>query len=221
MGINDSETGAAQTAQTNLPTESTAPKDLGTIAKEIVATQTAFFFWGVCAHGTKFPNNLSNPVGGDEVIAGGSDVDQKYYGKTVYDYDPKAPFLHYAGNIERSAFPDVRTNSKTIVLSHIPSEIPNMDEVVISGKSETTNDRSDSITFTLIERISSSSAKTLFETLKENPEFFEIFYQTVFPDLDSSKEGYDGLWRLFADKIVLLEQGQLEQLARLNPAKPN
>lgn len=197
-----------------------AHKDFNAHAAEIASTQTAWFFWGICARGTKFPVGPVCEASGADVTSGGLAVDQVRYAKTALHYSSDIPLLYYATHITRRAFPE-DNNPETIVLSHIPSAIPGGDEVVISGRSATLDNRSSSSPYTIIQRIRSGSAKDLFQTLRTNPTFFETYYKTAFPGLDSDKDGYNGLWRLVVNKLLLLEPEQLEELAKTNPAKPN
>lgn len=197
-----------------------AHKDFNAHAAEIASTQTAWFFWGICARGTKFSVGPVCEASGADVTSGGLAVDQIRYAKTALHYSSDIPLLYYATHIARRAFPE-DNNPETIVLSHISSSIPDIDEVVISGRSATLDNRSSSSPYTLIQRIRSSSAKDLFQTLRTNPTFFETYYKTAFSELDSDKAGYTGLWRLLANKLIVLESEQLNELAKTNPAKLN
>lgn len=195
-------------------------KDFNIHAKEIVSTQTAWFFFGICARGTKFPDGTICNDSGADVTAGGLAEDQKRYYKTALHYSADTPLLYYAAHIATRAFP-ADNNSETIVLSHIQSSAPGIDEVVISGRSATLDVRGSTSPYVFIQRIRSGSAKDLFQTLRKNPTFFEIYYKTAFPELDSGKGEYNGLWRFLAHKLILLEPEQLEELAKTNPAKPS
>lgn len=188
------------------------------LANEIIAKRTAWFFHGICARGTNFPDGTISKDSAADVTAGGSQENQIRYADTALRYSPKVPLLYYACHIF-SAARLRNSDHNLIVLSRVPSEIPGIDEVVINGHSGTVDTRSDKVEYSLIQRIDSSSSQKLFDLIKEAPGFFERFYQTAFPGLDSAKDDSNGLYRFLASELILIEPPQLEAFAKGHPAK--
>lgn len=204
-----------------LSDETSPSKDRESIllAKEIVQSRTAWTFKGICAKGTNYPDGTKNKDSGRDVTGSGSGKDPQRYYKSALHFDPSDPLLFYAANIHNKAYPkDEESNSVCITRS--PSITEGVDEVVIAGKCATEDNRSISANFILIQRLDKDQTDRLFNELRRNPNFFEIFFKESFPGMDSSNEGYDGLYRYLADRIILLEQKELTEISQKYPATP-
>lgn len=188
------------------------------LADEILAARSAWFFHGICARGTRFPDGSVSKDSGADVTAAGSAKNQIRYADTALSYSPKVPLLYYACHILYAArLGD--SDRKPIVLSRVPSEISGIDEVVINGTGGTMDTRSTGVGYYLIQRINSESTRKLFDKIKTATGFFERFYQAAFPGLDSAKDSYNGLYRLLTDQLILLEPSRLEIFAKAHPAE--
>lgn len=197
-------------------------RDISDIAKEILEKRTAWYFKGICATGTKYPDGKNTAPGAD-VTGGGSDA-SKYYGETGH-YSEKVPQLFYASTILDKAYPEngdpSTSDPKTVVLSRVTSKVEGEDEIVIAGKCATLDSRGSTAPFVLTQRVNHDLAGQLMETIRENPNSFDEFLKTTFPGMDSSKENYDGLYRMMADKLILLDSDKIREFATKFPAKPD
>lgn len=193
------------------------------IAQQIFENKTAWFFTGRCAHGTHYPDGTSNQRTDSEQVGGGNEANKYHY--EADHYSPKVPLLFYATHILDQAYPKNKDllvdDPKSVVLARVPSRIEGEDEIVITGKSASLDDRLEMVPYRLTQRVNSDLVKSLMDAIKENPNSFNEVFRIFFPGMDSSKENYDGLYRLIADKLILLEPEQVKELAEQYPAQPS
>lgn len=206
------------------------PKEAAQLfAKELLKSRTSWFFFGKTARNTKYPDGTMNPAGGGEFTAGGVPADQHRYRDTAMNYDQAVSTLYYAFHLLNSTANAPKAKEiegatwralPWIVVARCPSSVPGVDELVIHGYSASTDSRGSSV-YTLIQRIGSTDVQKLFDRMKVDPAFFEVFYQAAFPGMDSAKNQYNGLYRVPARELVLVEVNDLEALVKQYPPTIN
>ncbi|MBU0576450.1 hypothetical protein KJ654_02195, partial [Patescibacteria group bacterium] len=197
------------------------------LAEEILKSRTDWFFYGICANNTPFPDGTRSRSTGTEMISGGSSskIQQSYYDSTAH-FDPIIPLLYFSyhalDNVcdlpQVKNFPGASSRALPwIVLADVPSVYSNVSELVITGYNKYPDSRG-SGRYLLIQRISSSATKELVTEIQQRPQFLEIFYQKSFPGLDSQAAAYTGLYRLKAHTLYLLEPPLLEDFSKKYPS---
>lgn len=198
-------------------------RDTSEIAYQIFKNKTAWFFTGRCAVGTKYPDGTTNTDTSSGQTGAGNEASQ--YHHEADHFSPNVPQLFYAMHILDKAYPensDPRIDDpKSIVLARVPSKIAGEDEIVITGKSASLDDRDEMVPYKITQRVNSDLAKSLMEALKENPNSLNEVLRIFFPGMDSTKDGYNGLYRLVASNLILLEPEQLKTFAEQYPPQPS
>lgn len=203
-------------------TNPNAEKDPALLAKEIIDSRTAWYFRGRCARGTQYPDGQTNKdQGSDETGAGNNGEEARYYNRSTSHIDVTRPNLFFAANLLDASSPSGSEDPETLVVAKTASKEVGYDEIIITGKFAIVDDRSSTARYHLVSRIKSEEAIKLYGKLKEDPNFIDTFIKTSFPDIDSSKEEYNGLYRLVAKKLAILDDTQLNELSEKYEAKPS
>ena len=198
-------------------------KDPILLAQEIVDTRTAWYFRGRCANGTRYPDGQTNPdSGSDETGAGNNGPESRYYNGSTSHIDVTRPNLFFAAQILTSTLPyGGDKDPETLVIAKTPSKDAGYDEVVITGMYAEADKRSSISRYHLVNRLKSEEATKLYVKLKEDPSFIDTFIKTAFPKIDSSVDEYNGLYRLLAKKLAIIDDTQLNELSEKYKAEPS
>lgn len=196
------------------PNNQYSEKDPTLLAKEIVDSRTAWYFRGRCAKGTQYPEGqINKDQGSDETGAGNNGEEARYYNRSTSHIDVTRPNLFFAAQILNTVSPSGSEDPETLVVAKTSSKEVGYDEIIITGKFAIVDDRSSTARYHLVSRVKSEEATKLHDKLKEDPNFIDTFIKTSFPDIDSSKEEYNGLYRLVAKKLAILDDTQLNELS--------
>jgi len=200
------------------------------LAEEILQSRTSWFFYGSCANNTPFPDNTQSHSTGAELICGAnSDELQKGYYYSSAHFNPKIPLLYFAYHALTNVYDLPQTKDipgasfralPWIILAHVPSVQSDASELIIKGYNKDLDNRGPR-EYSLIQRISSSATNKLIAEIKQHPQFLETFYQKAFPNFDSQKDAYTGLYRLKAHTLYLLEPPLLEEFSKKHPSAPD
>lgn len=201
-------------ASLNETTVQSADKDPILLAKEIVDSRTAWYFRGRCANGTSYPEGQTNKAqGSEETRAANDGTEASYYNSSTSHIDVTLPKLYFAAKILPSAIRyGSREDPATLAIARTQSKIEGYDEVVITGVCASADERQDFLRYHLVNRLESKKAQELYDKLKVDPDFIDVFIKTAFPNMDSSATEYNGLYRLFAKKLAILTDKQLDEL---------
>lgn len=193
------------------------------LAQEIVDTRTAWYFQGRCANGTQYPDGQTNPnSGSDETGAGNDGPESRYYNNSTNHIDITRHNLFFAAHILTSTLPyGSDKDPETLVIAKTPSKDAGYDEVIIAGMFAIADERSSISRYHLVNRLKSEEATKLYDKLKDDPNFIDTFIKTAFPKMDSSVDEYNGLYRLLAKKLAIIDDTQLNELSEKYKPEPS